>query len=179
MGYYVRKFTKSKWTKTDEVNKNELSSDACTSCLRTSSNKLSLWEINDLKSSSLEEVVLALVTSLDKIDRMQLLYFEKKHLAKEKVVKSSGDTPIKELKEKHSDLTEITYPKLDKIVDIYIASIENGYIKKYSKKEVEQIVNKAILDKRLVLEDTREIKNINIRKLLGDNTCVKCGSEVV
>lgn len=166
MALLVRKFTRGKWEGIRELN--DLSADACTSCLRTSSNTLSLWEIPEDDEKELEEVALALVTSLDKIDRIQLIYFDKKLILEDCLEKTDGVTPIEELKKRHVDLIDINFLKLKGIAGIYLDAINQDNIKLFSKKAVENIVKKAIKEKRLLQEHEKEIRNVEIKELLKE-----------
>lgn len=92
MSFLIRKITKSKWKNSNdpqgekELEINKLSSDAITSCLRTSKNALSFWEISDIKNESdldnnsdLKNIIIALLTSskAEDVNVLDIVYFEK------------------------------------------------------------------------------------------------------
>lgn len=187
MDYFVRKYTRAKWGDVDnlEDNLDSIPSDAYTSCLRTTDNKLSIWKIScDIKDKNklteeLEKIVLAMVTSFDRISNVQFVYFSECEIHELKKTESKGNTPITALADKHKDLEVLTIGDLKNLAKVYINSIKSKQTKNFSKPEVEKIVDKAINDNLLTKENSSSIRNNDIKKRLGIIVCcIKCRSEI-
>lgn len=176
MTYFVRKFARAKWADAIENNLDleDICADAYTSCLRTSSNTLSIWkidcDINDKAKlkSELEQIVLAIVTSLDKIDRFQLIFFSENDLSSLERKYEDGNTPIQSLVSKHENLVNLTFSKLKIVADIYKRSCQNNYIMNFPERDVEKLVDKAIEDKLFNNDNKDIIKNKDIVKKIED-----------
>ncbi len=122
MSYLVRKITISKWP--DGVNScftniKELRADAI-SDLRTQSDTLSWWYINDL--DEIEEIGLAFISilpeSTDKISLIAIPYEVLSQSFKLKNTPENGITALKNMKEKHYDICDLNYSDLGRIGSI-------------------------------------------------------------
>ena len=175
MTYFVRKFARAKWAESIENNCDleDICADAYTSCLRTSSNTLSIWkidcDINDKSKlkSELEQIVLAIVTSLDKIDRFHLIFFTEDDLANLDRKCEKGDTPIDYLVDRHENLINLTFSKLKIIAEIYRNSYNNNYMMNFPKREVEKLVDEAIKSK-LFNDDNKYLIKVENKYILTD-----------
>lgn len=171
MGFLVRKFTQNKWPSKEEQTEgwdiDDIYADAFTSCLRTSGNTLSTWFVSDL--TKLSEVVLALSTSLDKISRIQLIYFHKSEVLKSLSLNETlGATPVEDLKKNHLDIADLNIGKLKNVSQIYLDSIKNEKVEIFTKNEVKDIIKTAISNKRLEVKHIPLIRNKDINKLLEE-----------
>ena len=188
MYYFVRKFTIAKWgdiADKDNVVLDLISSGAYTSCLRTKDNKLSIWKIccnienEEELTNELEKIALAMVTSFDEIRNIDFIYFSENDINKLKKEKSEGNTPIKDLSDKHEDLEAKTLKDLKYIANVYINSIRNKQIRRFNKGQVKKIVDDAINNKLLTRENSRLITNMGIIEKLGlIEYCNECGNKV-
>lgn len=174
MIYFVRKFSKPKWAHAieNDFDLEDICADAYTSCLRTSSNTLSIWkidcDINDkckLKSE-LEKIVLAMVTSLDKIDRFQLIFFPENDLSSLEREYEDGDTPIKDLVNRHENLINLTLSKLKILAEIYRNSYKNNYMMDFSKNDVKVLVKDAVSKKLFNENNKSSIRNRDIKDMI-------------
>lgn len=176
MTYFVRKFSRAKWADAIENNFDleDICSDAYTSCLRTSSNTLSIWKIDcdindkDKLKYELGQIVLAIVTSLDKIDRLNLIFFTEDDIANLDRKCEKGDTPIDYLVDRHENLINLTFSKLKIIAEIYRNSYNNNYMMNFPKKEVEKLVDEAIKNKLFNDDNKYFIKNREILQKIED-----------
>lgn len=188
MVYFVRKYSSAKWVDVDSLEEDNIdliSSDAYTSCLRTNNNQLSIWKIScDIKdhdklNKELEETLLAMVTSFDTIRNAQFIYFSEDDISELKKTESKGDTPIEHLVNRHRDLEVPTIKDLKKLAKVYVNSIKNNQTKRFNRKQILEIVDKAINDKLLTRENSISIKNNEIKMKLGIIACcIKCRSEI-
>lgn len=172
MKYLVRKFARNKW---GEGNKKVdlLCADIYGSCLKTQGNKLSVWKINcddisdDKKlNKELIKVALAMVTSSDKIDKFQFIYFLEKDATKLEKVKSAGDTPIDYLANMHEDLQNLKFKDLRYLSKLYIKSINKGQTKNIHKVEVSKAIQDAIERKELNISNIDKIKNKRVKEMI-------------
>ncbi len=172
MSFLIRKITKSKWKNSndpeglEELEINKLSSDAITSCLRTSKNSLSFWEISDINDDStlennidLKNVILALLTSPknEDVSALDIVYFEKNEdLLKENGIsldKTDGDTIDDNLKSLHIDLCNLNHKSLTFIANKMCSCLNKNHHKRFTKKSLKDLlkchiqVNKELLPK--------------------------------
>lgn len=188
MDYFVRKFTIAKWgdiADKNDIDLDSISSGAYTSCLRTKDSKLSIWKIScNIKNeqeltNELEKIVLAMVTSFDEIRNIDFIYFSENDISELKKYKSDGNTPIKDLSDKHEDLEAKTLKDLKYMANVYINSIKNKQTKRFNKHQVERIVDDAINNKLLKEEHSALITNMEIIEKLGlIEYCNKCGNKI-
>ena len=78
MSYLIRKIGQAKWKKQEVLKGNPVPADAITSCLRTSSNTLSTWEIDTL--DSLNSAILAISTNVDYLETMDFVAIPKQNV---------------------------------------------------------------------------------------------------
>ncbi len=154
----ARKVTKSKWDNqldSSTGRRHIISADTITSCLRTSGNTLSVWNVDDIG-----DAVLALAcvnTSLSSIDIIILEkdFFNNINIDVENI---PAKTPVEDLINKHCDIVDLDYDKLG-IISKEIANkiSENAsFITRYTKKTVTNIIKKAIQDKRITIDMLNE-----------------------
>lgn len=172
MEYLVRKFARNKW---GEGNKEVdlLCADIYGSCLKTQFNKLSVWKINcddiydeEKLNKELIKVALAMVTSSDKIDKFQFIYFLEEDINGLDKVKSHGDTPIDYLADMHEDLQNLKFKDLRYLSELYVKSINKGQTKNIHKKDVSKAIQDAIERKELNINNINEIKNEKVKGMI-------------
>lgn len=151
MQLLVRKINRSKWNNAeDDVFK--LSSDAITSCLRTSRKTLSVWKINS--ENELDEAVLALASNFQKLESIDVVILDGNYLLEVTVEQEQTDgvTPVPDLVQNHIDLKDLNYYKVGLIAEHIIDRIKQKKIKRYTITELKDILKKAIEQKRLKIE---------------------------
>lgn len=168
MTYLVRKFNRAKWPNENfsDTDINDLKADAITSCLRTSNNELSVWEINS--KEEFHDVVVALAPNFDKLGKMDLIFFEKSKVEELgfTVKKSDGSTPIKRLVSKHSDISELNFRKIGEFSSLMLYTMENQEnIKRVTEKKVMEAIIKELESGELLLTDLKESVVEKIRLL--------------
>lgn len=155
MQLLVRKITRSKWNNADD-DVFELSSDAISSCLRTSKCTLSAWEIE--KEEDLDEAVLALASGFDKLETIDVVILDGEYLELSKVLnqRSAGNTAVPDLIDKHHDFVDLNYYKLGLIAEHIIQRIKQEKVKRYSIEELKKLLIDAIDKERLRIDDLTE-----------------------
>ena len=115
MVYYVRKISRAKWQEKPlssdpciaEREIGSVSADAITNCLKTTSNKLSLWRV-DIESYTIEDIV-PLIVGFEKPDTCDVVYIPEELLLETnlELQQSQDDAkiPIEKLKPTHYNIT--------------------------------------------------------------------------
>jgi hypothetical protein len=159
MAHLARKITLSKWSKIDDA----ISADAITSCLRTTKNTLSFWTVDKLNKESIEEVVLAMASSGEKLDKMDLVlisveFFNRCNIS---IVEEIGNSKVEDLNYTHRDAVNLNLPKISAISSEILDQIEairnltaveleqNLMVKTFTIKEIKAIIVTAIAKGRL------------------------------
>ncbi|MCG7344030.1 hypothetical protein MHZ92_07795 [Sporosarcina sp. ACRSL] len=147
MTYLVRKYSRGKWPKEDfdKCPVEALRADAITSCLRTTNDTLSTWEIESLEN--VEDAVLALVSGFDKLATVDVLIFSINEVEKRgfKVELTPGDTPIEELKNTHMDITGLTYKTVGEFSRLMLDTMNvDGRTMRFTVKKLKTLFQEAI-----------------------------------
>ncbi|HDT6574870.1 TPA: hypothetical protein QFT23_000968 [Bacillus cereus] len=159
MAFLVRKMARSKWPqeKFMEMDINDLSADAITSCLRTSSATLSTWEIDSMED--LEDAVLALVAASQKIDTMFVVSIDKEKIINNgfQIEETPGKTLVEDLVETHKDIAGLTYQTIGTFASIMLESLHEEQVYRFTASKLKKILMNAIengrLDKEALNED--------------------------
>ena len=166
MSFLFRKFTRQKWdTKPSDVTLSELQADALTSCLRTSSNNLSLWESDNDVYTQNEDILTALFTAgKDAPERTDIVVVRKGDLEPRfevRLVQELGvSAAIETVNSKHVNLTGLNYASISQFAESMIAKInsvkklesecageelpENRCVRRFSRQEVIAIVKRQL-----------------------------------
>jgi len=176
--FLARKFTLAKWgdvssqNESKKITTDDVPADAII-CLRTSDNKLSIWQCDGREKGNVRDVVLAMATgsSYNTLDKMHIIALPKEEIEAEGIQlersPDSGDTEVEELKKWHFDLIKLTLKDLTKIAILMLSKIyENKGIHLFTKAEVREILKTAILNKRLRLEQLHEKVRPKVEKAL-------------
>ena len=163
MELLIRKVTKSKWSKEPLSDIKDLSADAITSCLRTSSNTLSLWHVKDV--NSINDAILALVSGFDRIDTIDVVLLEKDYLNTNFNIKQTdGKTIVSDLINTHYDICNLTYEKIGNVATYIQDQILSNNIKRYRISEIVTILNEAINSGRLKNDELKEKVRTTLEK---------------
>ena len=151
----VRKINGTKWVNGNDAME-PASADAITGCLRTTKNTLSVWSINS--ETELEEVVLAIVSGQDHLETIDVVMLDDEYFVKCKILtkETEGNTPVKDLRDKHVDLCSLNFWSLGMVAEHVIESIKKEKLKRFRKAELEKIIKNAIAKKRLEISDLKE-----------------------
>lgn len=142
MAYLVRKISMGKWCVTDEVL--PVNADAITQCLKTSSNTLSVWRIeNELEVS---KGVLAMAASNDYLSTIDVVLVEEAELAAGNIVieATPGNTPCVDLVGNHRDLASLNITNLAFISESIAAKIRAKKVYRFTATKVKKLLQDAI-----------------------------------
>ena len=151
MPYLVRKIARGKWPSSDilSFNVSDISADAISSCLRTSSNTLSTWEID--KIEDLEEAALALVSSAEHTDTMWVIFIEKSEITKNGlgINNTPGNTCVRDLVDRHIDVTGLTYKTIGDFAGFVLEALKQDQVKSFTSSTLKKMLKRAIEEDRI------------------------------
>lgn len=151
----ARKVNKAKWDNQLESKNKIISADAITSCLRTSENNMSVWDVENI-----EDAVLALACLNESLIVIDIVVLSKKRLNELSIeinaVKSYN--PVSDLNEKHFDIINLDYDKLGVIANEIADEIinNNDFIVRFPKPAVREIVKNAINSGRITISQLKK-----------------------
>ena len=153
MSLLMRKIDKSRWLQTDIRKGEDISADAITNCMKTRQNIFSVWEIKN--EAEIEEAVLAIVSNSQHLETIDVVLMDSKYLGEKGILsrRSSGVTPVMDLRDRHLDLLHLSYKKLGIIAYHIVDKFINNKVKRYTKGHLKAILIEAIKNSRLKLED--------------------------
>lgn len=165
---YLRKITKSKWPKKENLNQDEIwkhvNADAVTICLKTTKNTLSLWKIES--EENIEKGMLAMISNMERPDTVDFIIIKEEIFNKYSFSYNDkeGITPYKEFVNKHRNITNLTYQKMEDVIKAVIdvlMSEKNCYRLKSSK--VKDMILEAVEQGKINVMEL----NPNMREKLG------------
>lgn len=142
----ARKISLAKWKDSSEI-----SADAVTGDLRTTKNALSFWSIQSPSQEELEDVVLALASAFERIDKIDLTWIDAEGLRSAGIAMnaSEGRTPVEGLKGRHVDVARLDLGRLGVVATMVSTAVARNSHRRWSDKEVLQILAKAVTENRL------------------------------
>lgn len=156
MSYLIRKIQRSKWDQVDLSQTDDVSADAITLCLKTTSNSLSVWRIDN--EDDLDQAVLAIVANQDHIDTIDVIWMDE-HKLREigiELLCSPGITPVPHLVDTHVDIAKLTYSKIGLLKDEVVQCINSARVKRYTVAAIKKILLDSIEKKLIAIEDLKE-----------------------
>lgn len=146
MTYLVRKISKSKWPKGkfQDFDIKDLRADAITSCLRTTSDTLSTWEIESLEL--LDEAVLALVANFERIDTIDVAVLKTTTVTESgfTIKNETGNTPAEHIKEWHKNVVDLKFNSIGEFSKLIINCLEEKQVYRYNATKVKKILVDAL-----------------------------------
>jgi len=160
MALQVRKINRAKWHELDVVNGAEIPADAITNCLRTQQNNLSVWRIKS--EDEIENAVLAISSGQQYLETFDIVILDSEYLEQKgiKFMVTEGQTAAKMPKDMHFHMVDLTYEKLGIVAYHIVEKFKEKKVLRYTKKNLKDILNNAINEKRLDFNELSEnIKN--------------------
>lgn len=116
MSYLLRAFLKNEWHKNSGKQLKDFHADPITKCIKTSGNTLSVWvsSTNDFQSEELKNLILAFASSTNQPAVLDFVLLDEDVLSTNKIeiIETEGITKFHSQKDKHRDLSSLTYEKL-------------------------------------------------------------------
>lgn len=171
MGLLVRMLERQKWEK-DAIAQHghtKTPADTITSDLKTSSNTLSLWKVED--STAVLKGVLALAVVRNSITRLDIMIFEEQELIESgldiKNTPENGHTPLEHFNDNHFDLVGMDYEKLGKLSGLIINNIGNASkCIRYDKAKIGDILYNGYINGDFLLEELNERLQKDLEKII-------------
>jgi hypothetical protein len=162
MSILVRRINRAKWDQVDIYN-DDSSADAITLCLKTTNNDLSTWLVDS--EDNIDTAILALITGSrqDSLSTIHIVYFDESIIAEKSLnlTETLGDTLITTIKDKHRDISELTYSKLGNVKDIVLDCLRNNRFKTITRANLKTMLAKSIeqglLDKSNLSEEIQKM----------------------
>ena len=152
----VRKIERAKWDRRKSDAIEDTPADAITSCMRTSGDKLSAWNINT--EEELPNAVLAMVAGGEKLESMDFVILHGSELDAHglQAMPSPGGTCVKDMRDSHYDIIDLTYSLLGKVAGIILGIVKEDRVKRCTKGELREMLMSAIKAERLTPGDLKE-----------------------
>lgn len=155
MTYLAHKISRAKWAHLDFMKVDDIGADALTVCLRTRENQLSFWRCDSTNDSDVEEVVLALAGGMDRLDTIDIVLIPNESFDHSvyQIEPSPGKTAVKDLRNLHVDIIELTAKKLCRLIPVFAANVRNDstYFR-IKRSKVRDMLNQALKEDRIDLD---------------------------
>lgn len=163
MSYLVRKFNRAKWAQTNPET-GDIAADAITSCLKTSNNELSFWRIDNKIEDEINAIIVAMTAGGDRVDTIDVAIIDEEELKKYcKIVDSTGNTPVEDMKDKHCDLVELTHSKLGSIANLIYDEIKSNSYKRITTKPLKALLYIALNANKFQPEELQPTMRADLR----------------
>lgn len=164
MSYLLRKISISKWQPNLSLQPESYTADAITGCTRTNKNTLSVWssETLDFNSEDVEKLIVALATTMQTPDAIDLIWLESGWLQNEGVtiVETVGNSKFSDVNHMHRDLSYINNTSLSKVGQHIVEQYNKDrglYYKRISRPHLIALMSKWVKDRQVVnLDDLNE-----------------------
>lgn len=168
MSFLARKISRAKWQGGDDLDENEIPADAITADLKTTGNALSFWASPTDDECDLKQVVLALATGLERIDKLDIAWLDSTTVAEAglTVAKTPGLTKVAKLVDTHRDIERLDLVRLGRVTSLLDMAINCKQHNRYNKRTVVRLIADAIEDGSLELEELAEKVRAEVEKLL-------------
>lgn len=150
----VRKVNPTKWRGKDWASIDRIPSDALTQCMKTSSNTLSFWRIEESKGE--EESILALLGTQDRIDKIDIAFIEATDLLNATIDNTPGKTVFAELCDLHVDVANLDHLAFINTAKILGIQIFANCTRRLSRADFKTRMQTAVNTRRIAWESIPE-----------------------
>ena len=144
--------SRPKWEQRPDFAEDEIPADTLTKELRTDENDLSFWEFGDDEEHRWEDAVLAISSKRERLDLIDLVWIEREAVAAAGIslVSTPGDTPVADLRSRHTDAQRLDAYRLVTIAELILKEMRLGRrVRRLSVAQVRSLIAKAIEGKRV------------------------------
>ena len=158
MVFLARSVTAAKWKKRKVGRRTRAPADGLTNDFRVQGDCLSFWTYDPTQASSLEQVVLALASARDNIDRLDLVWVDQATIttARAKVVETLRETPAHTVRDRHRDVADLGLNGVAKLANGVAKAVNGTQTKRWSKAEVQKILVEAARNNALDVGQLKE-----------------------
>lgn len=156
--FLTRKITRAKWEAKQGLAADEIPSDAITIDLRTQGNALSFWQCPTDAVSDVEDAVLAIAASSERIDRLDIVWLadEKLQADGQVLTSSRGRTPVTDMTNMHVDVSRLDYVRLGKVAERVDAAISDSQYRRLTRACVKRLLMVAVEQGRIDVDTLRD-----------------------
>jgi hypothetical protein len=160
MALLVRKIERAKWNRRKSNAIEDTPADAITSCMRTSSDRLSVWQIDT--EERLPQAVLAIAAAGSSLDTMDFVVFAAAELEFRGLIvrRTPSGTGVHNMHDAHYDIVELTYSSLGRVAGLVLDAIGRDAVKRFRMNELRELLRSAItngqLDESSLTQSLRE-----------------------
>lgn len=174
MSYFVRKINKGKW-KSDSAEP-IIKADALTSCLRTSSNTLSFWRIEEL--SNIEDAKLAIAASNSNLDPFDIIVFTNDEIEElgAPIVEKAGKTACSDLVDSHRDLSNLDSSHLIKLSHAVLKKVQSDDVERVTFAKLKSMLISAAAQDRLNIGQLTDAVKLKIGIPIEPKPACTCDS---
>lgn len=171
MNFLARKISRAKWEPAPYTGPEGIRADAITgSCLRTQNDTLSLWKCTP-NDADVSEVVLALASTMEKIEAMHIVLLDQNYLqANGFVIENTPEnthTPIDDLRGRHVDLINLTMAQITFLATDIAAKIrQNTGFYLFTKRAILEQLASAVKVSRLALNSLQDKVKLEVQNYL-------------
>ncbi|MBE3095887.1 MAG: hypothetical protein IMZ44_02010 [Planctomycetes bacterium] len=144
MSLLLRKIEKAKWLQIDILHDEDVSADAITNCLKTSMNRLSVWEVVD--ETRVSDGVVAMASQGDHLETIDVVLLCQGELGKVglEVERSSDIMAPEKIADKHRDVVGLTYRKLGELARLIVDGIRANKMQRYTEGKLRRLLQEAV-----------------------------------
>ncbi|MEL4407436.1 hypothetical protein [Shewanella algae] len=146
MAFLLRKISPNKWQPNLALEPKNYSADAITGCTRTQHNTLSVWhsDTNDFSNRSVEELVVALATTMQQPDKIDVIWLDENDLTQLglNIDDNSATTKFESVNSRHKDIVELDHEKLALVSEHIVNQFKNSNNRKsYGRAELIKLIS--------------------------------------
>ena len=166
--FLARMITRSKWEPKRGLLSGEISADAVTADLKTCDNSLSFWRCPSGTDVELEDVVLAIATAREKVEKVEIVWLDDEDLRTDgqTLINSDGRTPVAELVSQHVDVCYLDYNRLGKVAHRVVSAFDEGRFCRLTRARILVLLASAVRKSRVDLKDLKEKVRDAVQKTL-------------
>ena len=171
MNFLARKISRAKWEPTPYTGTDGIRADAITgSCLRTENDTISFWQC-DQDVEDVSEVVLALASSMEKIETMHLILLDRDYLHENgfiiAITPEHANTPVENLRNRHVDLVDLTLVQIVFLAKEIANKVrQNSDFYLFTKRAVQEKLCSAVNSGRLTLDSLQNKVKLEVQNSL-------------
>jgi hypothetical protein len=144
--FLARSISLQKWQARTHILDHQIPADGVTYDLRTTGNILSFWACDPTEPASLDEVALALASTRDRVQRVDLVWVDEDEVKRVNVTiqEDKGNTPARHLAEKHRHVVGIDLLRLVRLSRNLAHALKNDQYKRFTLQEIKKLLADAV-----------------------------------
>lgn len=140
----ARKMALAKWRGSTWASEERIPADAITIDLRTASNRLSFWKLEDDTEAAERKAILAIITTLERAETIHIAFVDEVSFGDIIITDSLGDTASVELANLHVDVSELDDTSIRHVASILAKCAYGEKVKRITASKVKTTVQDAV-----------------------------------